>query len=347
MASGLGVVVLAALLGAAAQCMATLPGMRMMTNPPAAGQWSAQPPSAAPHLDFDFYNSSCSRAEEIIRDAVRNATSVDPGLIRLAFHDCFVQGCDASILLDPTPANPRPEKLAERNLPSQRGYDVIDAAKAALEEACPGVVSCADAVQFAARDAAFFLSGGNVSRYRLPGGRLDGRVSRADEAQANLPSPSFNLSQILSLFHAKGIRTDDLIVLLGAHSVGRSHCSSFADRTAVPSDMDRDLAASLRGRCGSGSGDGGDGHGPTVPLDVVTPNTLDDQYYRNVLEKKVLFGSDASLLTTWKTARKVVENAYVHRRWDRYFERSMRKMAAIEVKTAANGEIRKNCRVVN
>jgi peroxidase len=48
----------------------------------------------------------------------------------------LLQGCDGSVLLDPTPANQRPEKLGPPNFPSLRGIDVVDAAKAARERAC-------------------------------------------------------------------------------------------------------------------------------------------------------------------------------------------------------------------
>lgn len=58
------------------------------------------------------------------------------------------KGCDASILLDGRAS----EKTAPPNL-SVRGYDVIDAAKAALESICPNVVSCADIIAMATRDA--------------------------------------------------------------------------------------------------------------------------------------------------------------------------------------------------
>jgi hypothetical protein len=54
-------------------------------------------------------------------------------------------GGDASVLLDQTdPSNP-PEKLGIPNLSLRvRCIEVISAAKAALEAACPRQVSCAD-----------------------------------------------------------------------------------------------------------------------------------------------------------------------------------------------------------
>jgi peroxidase len=86
---------------------------------------------------------------------------------------------------------------------------------------------------------------------------------------------------------------------------------------------------------------------PTVVQDVVTPDKLDNQYYWNVLRHKVLFNSDAALLTSTETAMMVLENAGIRGRFERKFAKAMLKMSLIEVKTAANGEIRKNCHVVN
>ena len=241
-----------------------------------------------------------------------------------------LQGCDASVLLDPTPANPNPEKLSPPNFPSLRGFDVIDAAKDAVEKACPGVVSCADIVAFAARDAAYFLSRMKV-KINMPAGRLDGRRSLSADALNNLPPPIFTVNQLIGAFAAKGLDTEDMVVLSGAHTVGRSHCSSFVpDRIAVASDINGGFANFLRQRCPANPTPAND---PTVNQDVVTPNALDNQYYKNVLAHKVLFTSDAALLTSPATAKMVNDNANIPGWWEDKFAKALVKMASIEVKT--------------
>lgn len=46
-------------------------------------------------LEYDFYRNSCPRVERIVRSTIhrlhRNAPSLVPALIRLFFHDCFIQ----------------------------------------------------------------------------------------------------------------------------------------------------------------------------------------------------------------------------------------------------------------
>ncbi|EAZ04858.1 hypothetical protein OsI_27037 [Oryza sativa Indica Group] len=311
------------------------------TTPPNPAPTGPSPP--APGLRVGYYSSSCPKAEQIVKDTVKNAVyanrGIGAGLVRLFFHDCFVEGCDASVLLDPTTANSRPEKLGVPNFPSLRGFEVIDAAKAALESACPGVVSCADVVAFAGRDAAYFLSNANID-FAMPAGRYDGRVSLADETLTNLPSPFAGLDQLKKNFADKGLDADDMVTLSGAHSIGVSHCSSFSDRLAsTTSDMDAALKANLTRACNR-TGD------PTVVQDLKTPDKLDNQYYRNVLSRDVLFTSDAALRSS-ETGFSVFLNVVIPGRWESKFAAAMVKMGGIGIKTSANGEIRKNCRLVN
>jgi hypothetical protein len=68
----------------------------------------------------------------------------------------WLKGCDGSVLLNSTKST-KAEKDAIPNL-SLRGFQVIDAAKAAVEKVCPGVVSCADILALVARDAVHMVT---------------------------------------------------------------------------------------------------------------------------------------------------------------------------------------------
>lgn len=60
-----------------------------------------------------------------------------------------MKGCDGSILLD-NAAGILSEKDARPNNNSADGYSVVDDIKTALDNVCPGVVSCADILAIAA-----------------------------------------------------------------------------------------------------------------------------------------------------------------------------------------------------
>ncbi len=73
----------------------------------------------------------------------------------------MLQGCDASNLIKSTPSNAA-ELDALPNL-TLHGMDLIDTAKAAVEEACPGIVSCADIISLATRDAVVTVRFSSIS----------------------------------------------------------------------------------------------------------------------------------------------------------------------------------------
>ncbi|XBI48764.1 hypothetical protein VPH35_112437 [Triticum aestivum] len=173
----------------------------------------------------------------------------------------------------------------------------------------------------------------------MPAGRYDGNVSLASETLPNLPPPFANVSVLEDMFRVKGLSLEDMVTLSGAHTVGISHCSSIRNRLPPnPSSMDPTLAASLQGQCSRG----GD---PTVVQDPETPDDLDNQYYDNVQKRKVLFKSDAALMSSETTLRLVDNHAKDPQEWLKQFQAAMVKMGSIEVKTEANGQIGKNCRL--
>ncbi|OMO72892.1 Plant peroxidase [Corchorus capsularis] len=300
-----------------------------------------------------FYQKKCPSAETIVRNAVKAALASDPGipaaLIRLHFHDCFVRGCDASILLDSTPNN-KAEKDSMGNKGVQ-GFQVIDEAKAKLEAQCPNSVSCSDIIAFAVRDSVT-LAGGPY--YDVPAGRRDGRISSIQEVTKNLPDVFFNVTQLKENFAHKGLSVEEMVTLSGAHSIGDSHCSSFSKRlysfnktVATDPSIDVSYVTLLKAKCPKPLNNNGANPDPLVPFDPVTPNRLDNNYYKNLKSSKGLLASDQTLWDTAITRNLVKGNVNHPSAWAKKFAAAMLHMGSIEVLTGTQGEIRKNCRVVN
>ncbi|KAL0559888.1 hypothetical protein IC582_000268 [Cucumis melo] len=158
-----------------------------------------------------FYRATCPQVESIVRSTVqshfRMDPSIAPGLLRMHSHDCFVRGCDASVLL----AGPNSERTAVPNR-TLKGFEVIDDAKSQLEDVCPGVVSCADILALAARDSVV-LTGGRS--WEVPTGRRDGRVSLVSEVK--LPGFSDSIEVQKEKFRSVGLNTHDLVTLAGIY----------------------------------------------------------------------------------------------------------------------------------
>ncbi|XP_018473736.1 peroxidase 5-like isoform X2 [Raphanus sativus] len=116
-------------------------------------------------LSSDFYKQSCPSLFYVVRREVQRAVTRErrmaASLLRLFFHDCFVNGCDGSILLDDTSLS-MGEKTAGPNNNSVRGFDVVDKIKSRVERVCPGVVSCADILAITARDSVLLVGASNL-----------------------------------------------------------------------------------------------------------------------------------------------------------------------------------------
>ncbi|XWS52417.1 hypothetical protein CRYUN_Cryun11dG0069200 [Craigia yunnanensis] len=301
-------------------------------------------------LNPTFYDETCPNVTNIIRDVLANASLSDPrigaSLIRLHFHDCFVQGCDASILLD-DPLNGEKEALPNNN--SARGYEVVDAMKAALESACPNTVSCSDILAIAAEESVCLAGGPS---WAVPLGRRDGLTANRTLANLNLPGFNETLEAIKSKFTAVGLNTStDVVALSGAHTFGRAQCLTFTSRlynfTGV-GDTDPTLNTtyleSLRQICPQG------GNGSVLTdLDPTTPDTFDKNYFTNLQGQRGLLRSDQQLFSTDGADTIEIVNRFSTNQTAFFesFVESMIRMGNISLLTGTDGQIRSNCRVVN
>ncbi|KAG5031618.1 hypothetical protein JHK82_015220 [Glycine max] len=237
------------------------------------------------------------------------------GLVRMHFHDYFIRGCDASVLLDSTSTNTA-EKDSPANKPSLRGYEVNDNAKAKLEAVCPGIVSCADIVAFAARDSV----------------ELEGLAMMFQQEEEIAESHQLQIQE------------------QRAHTIGRSHCWAFSSRlynfsstSSQDPSLDPSYAALLKRQCPQGSTN----PNLVIPMNPSSPGIADVAYYVDILANRGPFTSDQTLLTDAETASQVKQNARDPYLWASQFADAMIKMGQISVITGNAGEIRTNCRVVN
>uniref|UniRef100_A0ACD5UWH3 Uncharacterized protein n=1 Tax=Avena sativa TaxID=4498 RepID=A0ACD5UWH3_AVESA len=294
-------------------------------------------------LSTDFYDKTCPNALGIIKGAVRAAVSnesrMGASLLRLHFHDCFVNGCDGSVLLDGDTG----EKNAVPNKNSLRGFEVVDGIKAQLEDSCAVVVSCADILAVAARDSVVALGG---PTWDVELGRRDGSTSSQDAANSDLPAPTLDLADLIKAFTDKGLTAEDMVALSGAHTIGQARCVNFRDRLySENASLDSTLATSLQAKCPSTDGNGDD---TTSPLDPSTSYVFDNFYYKNLLCNKGLLHSDQQLFNGGSADAQTT--GYASRRGAGFFDdfrAAMVKMGGIGVVTGTSGEVRVNCRMTN
>ncbi|KAK9118769.1 hypothetical protein Scep_016862 [Stephania cephalantha] len=311
---------------------------------------------AADHsLSLEYYSSSCPTAQQIVRKEMECAITSEPRLaasiLRLHFHDCFVQGCDGSVLLDDT-FTLQGEKKASTNVNSIRGFSLVDRIKNKLESECPGVVSCADLLAIAARDAVVLVGG---PYWHVPVGRKDSRTASNELATTNLPTSSQGLLTLITKFLYQGLSVTDMVALLGAHTIGLARCESFRDRiygdfkaTTVMDPLGETYLNKLKSVCPATEGTGGEN---TSAMDYLTPNLFDNSFYQILLRGEGLLNSDQEMysslfgIQTKKLVQKYAEDPVA---FFQQFSDSMVKMGNITNQDSfETGEVRKNCRFIN
>ncbi|KAI4387019.1 hypothetical protein MLD38_004886 [Melastoma candidum] len=326
-------------------------------------------------LQYNFYHDTCPKAEKIVKEIIRQVYNVrpdlGPALIRLLFHDCFIKGCDASILLDGTEG-----MESEKDTPPNetlKGFEVIDIIKEEVENVCPGTVSCADIIVLAAREA-LLQAGGPY--YPVTTGRRDSMISYAQLAMYQLPSPYGDLDDVLASFSARGFDERETVNLLGAHSIGIIHCKSFHSRlynfsgTNKPDpSLDPGFLDTLRSRCGNISS-----HLLTAPSASPSPSpapspcrssfkspqspieepgvAMDHKgtrrefgtsYFRSLLQGRGILYADQQLMSREETRNWVRAYAWDAVLFRKDFSDAMMKLSNLNVLTAPDGQIRRNC----
>ncbi|CAN1155752.1 Peroxidase 4 [Linum perenne] len=241
-------------------------------------------------------------------------------LVRLHFHDCFVNGCDGSILLEDTDSFTG-EQTAAPNVGSVRGYNVIEDIKSEVEKVCPGVVSCADIVAIAARDSTVIVRG---ESWEVKVGRRD----------------SNSLNELIKRFQDQGLSAKDMVVLSGSHTIGVARCVSFRTRIYNETNIDPSFASERRANCplAPNSGDNN-----LAPLDVQTPTSFDNNYFKNLIQQKGLLHSDQVLFNGGSTDSIVQSYSQNPTAFASDFAAAMIKMGDIEPLTGSQGEIRTVC----
>ncbi|OVA03141.1 Plant peroxidase [Macleaya cordata] len=294
------------------------------------------------YLSFDYYRESCPELEEIIQRkvaaSIKDDHTIAASLIRLHFHDCAVRGCDGSILL-----NHEGSERSAKGSRTLRGFELIDDIKAEVEKKCPKTVSCADILTATARDATLEIGG---PFWEVPYGRKDGRVSSAKEAD-EVPMGRESITTLIEFFQSRGLNLVDLVILSGAHTIGRSECGviqyrlyNFNGTGKADPSIDEKYLNFLKRKCRWAS--------EYVDLDGETPETFDSMYYTNLQKKMGLLSTDQLLYSDSRTAG--IVDTMTSQPWLflQQFSVSMMKLGNTQVLTGKHeGEIRTNCNSVN
>lgn len=305
------------------------------------------PISGSSKLSIDYYKTSCPDFQTIVRETVVDKQITNPttaaATLRVFFHDCMIEGCDASVLISSNSFN-KAERDADINhsLPGD-AFDVVVRIKTALELSCPKTVSCADILSQATRDLVTMVGG---PFYRVQLGRKDGLVSNASRVEGNLPRSNMTMDKMITFFTSKGFSLQEMVALMGAHTIGFSHCIEFTDRlfhyskkTPTDPELSPKFAEALKKVCANYTKD------PSMSAfnDVFTPGKFDNMYFKNLPRGLGLLSSDNALVKDPRTKPFVQLYASNQTKFFNDFSRAMEKLSLYGVKTGSDGEVRNRC----
>ncbi|KAJ4912529.1 Peroxidase 41 [Raphanus sativus] len=299
-------------------------------------------------LTNDYYQETCPDFSKIVREVV--TTTQGPqgrtaaGILRLFFHDCFLEGCDASVLIAKDALNKSERDDEINHSLTEETFEIVTRIKTALEKSCPGVVSCADILAQSTHEAVTMIGGPS---YEVKLGRKDGCESKARKVGENLPLPNHTVHEMMSLFQKKGFTLKEMVALSGAHTIGIAHCKDFICRVTGPRpdlDIDAEYAEVLKSQCKD----------YTVVnetrgsfFDPVTPDKFDNMYYKNLENGRGLLASDNILFKDNSTRPFVELYANNQTVFFEDFARAMEKLGMVGVKVDKNGDVRLRCDNLN
>jgi hypothetical protein len=177
--------------------------------------------------------------------------------------------------------------------------------------------------------------------WTVPLGRRDARTASQSAANSQIPSPASSLATLISMFSAKGLSAGDMTALSGGHTIGFARCTTFRNRIYNDTNIDASFATTRRASCPASGGDA-----TLAPLDG-TQTRFDNNYYTNLVARRGLLHSDQELFNGGSQDALVRTYSTNGATFARDFAAAMVKMGNISPLTGRNGEIRRNCRVVN
>ena len=186
--------------------------------------------------------------------------------------------------------------------------------------------------------------GGPTFDLRL--GRKDSLESKATDPENQFPLPTMSLSEVIKIFTSKGFSIQEMVALVGAHTIGLSHFNQFSHRlfnfnknSEIDPAYNPDYAAGLKKLCQNYTKD------PSMSAfnDAITPTKFDNMYYKNLRKGMGLLVTDSAMFDDSRSRPFVDRYADDEKKFFQDFARAMEKLSVLQVKTEGKGEVRSRC----